>query len=292
MSHRRFALAGVLTVAAGAALACALPTNVVTPPTNTPGIVFPTSLPAATLTAEASETAVPTETPTVTLTPTSTPTSTLTPNPRVSTNASFLSTAPDINGPWDEWTTAQLPIPALVFGAANWSGPDDLRGSYRIGWDSKYLYLAVKVIDDVYVQNATGANLYKGDSIEVLLSTDPTNDSAAAGLTANDYQLGISPGRPNVGENTEAYLFYPQTKAGGLTKVLIGAETMSNGYRVEAAIPWSTFGVTPAKGLVLGFTVSVSDNDNPDQNVQQSLISTAPKRQLNDPTTWGLLTLK
>jgi hypothetical protein len=292
MNARKSTLAVSVGLLGVTVLACALPTNVITPPTNTPGIVFPTARPADTQTPVPSETVVPSTTPTITLTPSPAPTSTSTPNPRLAVNAIFLSTPPTIDGPWDDWTTTQLPIPYVVFGAANWSGSDDLRGSYRVGWDSKYLYLAVKVIDDLYVQNAQGANLYKGDSIEVIIGDNPNGASPSVGMTATDFQVGISPGRPKVGENMEAYLFLPSTKAGNLPKVLVGAEPMSNGYRLETAIPWSTFAVTPAKGLVLGFVLSVSDNDNPDKDVQQSLFSTAPKRVLNDPTTWGLLTLK
>ncbi len=251
-----------------------LPTNTALPPTNTP---LPT------------HTALPSATPTSVL---PTPTFTATPITRVSSDAASLATPPSIDGPWDEWTTTQYPIKNVVFGEDNWSGPSDLQASYRVGWDSTYLYVAVKVIDDVYVQNATGANLYKGDSIEILLSTKPDADSPKLGLTANDYQIGISPGRPNVGQNMEAYLWYPEDKAGSLSNVTIGAVTMEDGYRIEFAIPWSVFGFTPVKGQVLGFAVSVSDNDNKTENVQQTLISSAPHRDLTDPTTWGLLTLK
>lgn len=250
------------------------PTNTPLPPTNTP---LPTNTPIPTATA----TRVP-----------PTPTFTSTPIARVSSEAASLSTPPTIDGPWDEWTTTQYPIKNVVFGAANWTGPTDLQASYRVGWDSKYLYLAVKVIDDIYVQNATGANLYKGDSIELLLSTSPNADSSSLGLTAADYQIGISPGRPTVGQNMEAYLWYPQSKAGSLTNVAIGAVPMADGYRIEFAIPWTVFGISPVKGQVLGFAVSVSDNDNKTQDVQQTLISSAPDRDLTDPTTWGLLTLK
>lgn len=120
----------------------------------------------------------------------------------------------------------------------------------------------------------------------------PDADSPSLGLIATDYQIGISPGRPGIGHNMEAYLWYPQTKAGSLSNVAIGAVPMPGGYRIEFAIPWSVFGITPAKGQVFGFAVSVSDNDNPSQNVQQTIISNAPKRALTNPTTWGLLTLK
>jgi hypothetical protein len=244
------------------------------PPTNTP---LPTN------------TALPTATPT-SLPPS--PTFTSTPLARVSSEASSLSTPPTIDGPWDEWTTKQYPIKNVVFGASNWSGPSDLQASYRVGWDSHYLYLAVKVIDDIYIQNATGANLYKGDSIELLLSTSPNADSSTLGLTAANYQIGISPGRPGIGQNMEAYLWYPQAKAGSLNNVAIGAVPMTDGYRIEFAIPWSVFGISPVKGQLLGFAVSVSDNDDKTQDVQQTLISSASHRVLTDPTTWGLLTLK
>jgi hypothetical protein len=199
--------------------------------------------------------------------------------------ASRLPEPPRIDGSWSEWDTTQFPIPYLVFGRSDWSGEDDLRASYQVAWDADNLYLAVKVYDDRYVQNATGANLFKGDSIELLLSTKPDLSSAAVGMTANDFQIGISPGRPDVGEHLEAYLWYPQGKAGGLDKVDIGAVTMSGGYRIEAAIPWSTFGITPARGLVLGFAISVSDNDNRDKNVQQTMISIAAAA-VDDLTTW------
>ncbi len=250
------------------------PTNTALPPTSTH---LPTN------------TALPTASPT-SLLPPSTPTKTAI--SRVSSDASSLSKPPTIDGPWDEWTTTQYPIKNVVFGAANWSGSSDLQASYRVGWDSNNLYLAVKVIDDIYVQNATGANLYKGDSIEVLLSTNPNADSPSLGLTGADYQIGISPGRPSIGQTMEAYLWYPQAKAGSLTNVTIGAVPMTNGYRIEFAIPWSVFGISPVKGQVLGFAVSVSDNDDKTQDIQQTLISSVPHRDLTDPTTWGLLTLK
>ncbi len=196
----------------------------------------------------------PTATSTVTISPTPTATSTSTPIPRVSSVATFLSKSPSIDGDWDEWTTTQYPIKSVVFGANNWIGSKDLQGAYRVGWDQTFLYLAVKVTDDVYVQNATGANLYKGDSIELLLSTNPEADHSSLGLTATDYQIGISPGRPNVGENMEAYLWNPKTKVGHLNNVAIGAIPTSFGYHIESAIPWSVFGITPTRGQVLGFS--------------------------------------
>ena len=62
--------------------------------------------------------------------------------------------------------------------------------------------------------------------------------------------------------------------------------------RMEASIPWSVLGVSPSKGMTLGFAISFSDNDKESENVQQSMVSSAKNRTLIDPTTWGLLNLK
>ncbi len=252
-----------------------------------------TAVPTNTAIPTVSPTPVP---PTLTFTPapSATPaaTSTNTPLPRSSADAYYVSKAPKIDGVWDEWTSKQYPITNVGYGRENWSGKADLQASYRVAWDSKYLYLAVKVFDDTYAQNAQGQDIYKGDSIELLVSTSPNADSAALGLIASDYQIGVSPGRPNVGENMEAFRWFPSGKGGSLTNVAIGAVTMSGGYRIEFAIPWSDLGLTPTQGKLLGFTVSVSDNDQTSANVQQTLISSTPYRSLTNPTTWGTLTLK
>lgn len=205
--------------------------------------------------------------------------------------AAFLSTVPSMDGNWSDWKTTQYPIKNVVFKPKNWAGSDDLEGAYRIGWDNQNLYLAVKVTDDSYVQNSTGHDLYLGDSIELLLDTNLNGDLTSNGLSDDDYQVGISAGSPSVGENPEAYLWYPSGKAAKLTQVKIGAVSGNGVYRVEASIPWSVFGVTPASGQQFGFAVSVTDNDNPKENIQKTMISSAPNRNLIDPTSWGIVTL-
>jgi hypothetical protein len=60
---------------------------------------------------------------------------------------------------------------------------------------------------------------------------------------------------------------------------------------VEAAIPWTDFGVVPYAGENLGFAFSASDNDDSTQNVQQSMVSSTPGKRLTNPTTWAELSL-
>ena len=213
--------------------------------------------------------------------------------PRAQVSAKFLSTPPTIDGDWSEWkdTTTEYPATDVVWGRNNWSGGSDLAGSFHIGWDNTNLYIAVKIIDDTYVQNASGQYLYMGDSIEILMDTKLKDDFYYNDLSPDDFQLGITAGRPDINGTKEAYLWLPNNVAGARSVVKIAARQENGLYRVEAAIPWTVFEMTPTAGMHVGFGLSVSDNDNASQNLQQSMVSNNPDRSLVDPTTWGDLQL-
>jgi hypothetical protein len=293
------------------------------PPTFAPPavVITATSLPPA-------DTSTPTATSTSTLElPTNTPTKTLIPyNPNASptppptipsgyysatpgiiktatpsgpaptARPAFKVTAilftPTIDGDWSEWTNAEVPSGYVVFGGGNWINANDLNSSFKAAYDSNYLYIAAKVVDDVYAQNSTGYKIYLGDSLEILLDTNLTGDYYNRGLTSDDYQLGISAGKGSITGPKEAYLWYPTNLRGARTNVVIASQSLSDGYRVEAAIPWSIFGVTPASGTHFGFAFSVSDNDNTTQNLQESMVSSVSGRRFLNPTTWGDLLLQ
>lgn len=264
------------------------------PPTATPPAVKTATLSpgqAATATPVPTATgAAPTATPeaatATAVPPTATPT-----GPIQSTTGLYVSTPPNLNGDWSDWTAKEYPAKFVVFVNSQHPGSTSLQASYRVEWDATYLYLAVKVRDSTYVQNATGANLYKGDSVELLLDANLAADAGTTTLTQYDYQLGISPGTPTVGTNPEAYLWNPTSRAGSLTNVKIGATSSNGYYRVEAAIPWTTFGVTPSSGMTFGFALSVSDDDSAGTAIQERMVSSVPNRDFTDPSTWGVLTL-
>lgn len=259
--------------------------------------VAPSDTPAPTNTTEPTNTPQPTSvSPTITSSPTAVPF-----RSGKQIVAPYMKNPPVLDGTWDEWDAPQLPGNLWIYNKSAWDGPDDLDLAYRVAWDNTYLYVAVKVTDDKYVQNATGADLYKGDSIEILLDTDLLGDFYSTVLSADDYQLGISGGKGGEGLYTlngpsEAYLWFPASVAGPRSQVKIAISRGITGdskpaYRGEFAIPWSMFGVSPYNGMRLGFGVSASDNDNSSKNVQESMISNVPNRSLVNPTTWRELYL-
>jgi hypothetical protein len=160
-----------------------------------------------------------------------------------------------------------------------------------IGWDEDNLYLGVRVIDDVYVQDAAREEIFKGDSLDILIDTNVSADYYSQRLSNDDYQLGLSPGSPNPGDETEAYLWFPKDREGREEDVKIASRAKEDGYIVEAAIPWDVFNTKSYEGAHFGFALSISDNDNPKKNVQQTMISFVPIRTLTDPMTWGDLYL-
>lgn len=250
-------------------------------------------------------TEVPTTAPTLapTTLPTTLPTNTavyLSPTPEVKQRsgtlmkAVYLSTPPVMDGTYEEWVekTYKYAIPYVVWQKANWKDAADLEGAFAAAWDEDYLYISVKVTDDIFVQNKSGELLYLGDSVEILIDANLDNDFYSTTLSQDDYQFGVSPGNPGKGISKEVYLWYPTAKKGTKDKVLVSSlfET-SPIYRVEIGIPWSMLEITPTDGMHIGFAVSVSDNDKPGENVQDTMISTARNRVLQDPTTWGELVL-
>ncbi len=264
---------------------------------NTAVPVLPTVQPTTAATAAPTQ-AVPTNTASPTMIP---PTNTSLPPTATKTempirggtwvSGKYMKTPPVFDSVWDEWEATKYPAKHVVFGANNWKDSDDLEGSFAVGWNETYLYLAVKVIDDIYAQNATGQDIYKGDSIEILLDTNLYGDLSTTSLNSDDFQIGISPGKGSIDGETEAYLWFPSNKAGGLDDVIIASSRSNGVYRVEIGIPWKVFGITPTNGQQLGFGLSISDNDDTSQNVQQSMVSNLPYRSLLNPTTWTVLTL-
>ncbi len=203
--------------------------------------------------------------------------------------AAYLATAPTIDGILSEWTSPPYTADQIVFGAAAWTGTSDLSATFFIGWDAGNLYLAAHVRDDRHVQTASGRYLYKGDDVEIQLDADLAGDYYSTVLSADDYQIGLSPGdfaaRP-----TEVYRWYPSEAS--LPTVTVAARKTDQGYDLEARIPWSVFDVTPASGASYGFALSFSDNDLAGSAVQQSMVSNVPTRRLLNPTTWGTLILE
>jgi hypothetical protein len=302
-----------------------------TPDKTMTALFEPTQAAPATSAATASEEenqktateAVPSETPEVEETevpPTKTGEPTKTIDPTVSyvgpsirsgpsIRAYYMATKPTIDGDLSDWAPPiQKVINHVVYGAANHSGDLDSSGTVVVGWNEDYLFLGFRVKDDKYVQEGTKEKIYLGDSIEIFFDRYVSYDYYLPAMTADDYQIGISPGKGGIcyistGKVAsmplittyppEAYKWFPKTEAGVVSGIKIAAKEGGEGYQVEMKIPWSVLGVTnPSAGDHYGFALSINDNDIAGTLKQQTVVSNVPGRYFADPTTWGDLYLK
>jgi len=206
-------------------------------------------------------------------------------------HASHRATPPVIDGDLGDWSEFPYLINQPVYKPENWTGMTDQSATFALAWDATSLYVAAQVVDDVHVQTQHGENIFKGDSLELLLDADLSGDYGDTALSGDDFQLGLSPGSL-AGDAPEAYLWFPASKKGGPAGVVVAArKSGGEGYLLEASIPWSLFGVSPSAGNTYGFVLSSSDNDALGTAEQQTLISSVVTRKLTNPTTWGTLEL-
>jgi hypothetical protein len=170
-----------------------------------------------------------------------------------------IGNPPTIDGNLSDWPLAQfVSLTKTTAAQANgtWgsaSVPDDTNSSARlfVKWDLGYLYVAVSVTDDVRNTPNVPPSLTDNDAVEIFVDGQ---HQRTASYGADDWQL--------------VYSADGQKAAGQVNVVTWPAGTheawggTSPGYTVEAAIPWSILGGTPAAlGRVVGFDIKLNDND-------------------------------
>jgi hypothetical protein len=258
-------------------------------------------LPASTNTPMASPTEMPeqaTSTPTLTLTATNVPSATYAGDSHKLCEygagaiyaAQFL-TPVNVDGDTHFWNLAVYDVPFVVYGADRHSGDWDLDPTYQVGWSNDYLYLAVRVQDDRYRQFSDGAaQIYQGDSVEIFFDADLCGDFGNNSMSSDDFQIGISPGYVDISGPKYAYQWYPSSQR--LFNVLVGSNRTPEGQTYyEIGIPWTVLGISnPHPGSAFGFALSVSDNDDPNANKQETMLSSV--HRAFKPEVWSTLILQ
>ncbi len=196
-----------------------------------------------------------------------------------------IRTAPatmTIDGDLSEWGYANpMTVNAsyqVKGSSSGWGGPADSSVTAQTLYDSQNLYLAMNVKDNVKLANTnTGSAIVNGDGVELYLSTYTeqynTGRSASYG-SQYDYHLAIS-----YSATPQAYMLSHNQ---AITGAVISKVDTSDGYVIEAKIPWSNFGsptLSPTSlsgGYTeyrqLGLNVALNDADNNPSNVDHKLI--------------------
>ncbi|MFN8444062.1 MAG: sugar-binding protein [Caldilineaceae bacterium] len=263
---------------------------------NYPGGPQPTAVPN-----QPTATVAQVATVTQVATATQAPTATVTPIPTQSTtqrpvdHGIFLARRtqpPILDAHFEDWPDQWTQISTIVAGAENIGGLGDLGPRYQIAWTMDGIYLALHVQDDQYRAGPDGTDMWKGDSIEIQLDRDLPGDYNDTKANGDDYQIGVSFG-PDLAV-VNIYRWLPLNEESAFAGQ--GAVTRTDqGYDLEMLLPWSLFdinGTTLQPGQMLGFNLSVNDNDS-DTPAQETVMSASPARTTHDnPTEWGTLVLQ
>jgi len=151
-----------------------------------------------------------------------------------------------VDGSLDDWVGVRMIYidPTWVADAPVVEGDADLNGQAYIGYDNDYLYLAVRVTDDVLVFERDGVDIWQTDAVELWL---------------NDAQIGFT---RNINGNDIAYVW-----SGGLNaaSMQVAVVVEANGYTVEAAIPRAEVEkvVSMTSGTSFKLAIGIDDSDIP-----------------------------
>jgi hypothetical protein len=223
--------------------------------------------------------------------------STLT-GPKIS--AIHLTTGLTINADASDWPENTPTFDSNVLIAGSDTG---LLGHWGLSWDDENLYFIVAVTDRTALQTHTSdtSQLFKGDGVNFEFGTAlPKNKNAS--LETGDKHVLLGPA--NFKDDTViSAINVPNGSVfsrGSNTIQGLQAATAksSDGYVIEAAIPWSTLGVeSVAGGNEYGMNLNVSDSvpNGPKAGELSSFVTNNPARKGNDAqfrSIWGTLQLE
>ncbi len=221
-----------------------------------------------------------------------------------------------IDGKPDEWLELNNDMKPLI----EVQESVDVRfGRVAARYDDKNLYLAYRVFAPQNKMRNAGQDfqqLFKtGDVLDLMLGPDPQNKDGSGNLRLIFSVMGGKPVAvlyekrvPGGSEKDRVpfsspwrTIFFDRVTQPAGVKVAVGPYPGGRGYFVEAAIPWSRLGVTPASGLKLkadfgilaadtGGTITVSRKYW--SNKSTGLVNDVPGEADLAPDRWGEVTLQ
>lgn len=162
-----------------------------------------------------------------------------------------VANAPLIDGNIDNvWMHASvLPLSAEKVITPTVTDANDLSGTVKLLWDNTYLYALSTVVDDAKYNDSQ--NSYEDDAIELYFDI---NNEKSSTYDANDVQYSFG-----WNDGTVVGSLPSGRSTAGITYSVVNT---TNGYQIEARIPWTTLQGTPEIGKLIGFDFMINDDDN------------------------------
>lgn len=186
---------------------------------------------------------------------------------------------------------------AVIPHTNTWQGtvtePSDVSAAFRAGHDGENLWVEVRVVDDVVVNNIAPDDIrghWRSDSVEVCV--DP---EGGAEHTLGAFKAGVFPfdmtGKVRAARDADARPGPIEETAPGMA---VASARTRDGYLVRMKIPWGLMGVDLGKARRVGLNVLVYDGDKreaaPGENHNKSRLAWAPRPGVQGrPEDWGVV---
>ncbi len=163
-----------------------------------------------------------------------------------------------------------------------------IEGTIQVMWSVNKVYIHADIKDAYPLTNSQkDGNIWNGDCLEFLISTDPKADPNRQYYTPTDWQLGFAP------TQTSEIKTWEWSK---LKSAVPGAEGKAvktdSGYQIDVSFPWTSLGnFTPAGNEKLGFDLAI-DNAGASGTRNAQWIWSGGTNFYVDPSQWGTLVLK
>jgi hypothetical protein len=163
----------------------------------------------------------------------------------------YTDTPPVVDGLVDDlWL--QMPAYSMdnvIVGAV--FGDSDLFGTWRTMWDESNLYYLAEIVDEAKVFDSPQP--YDDDAVELYIDADNSKGSFYDGVDDFHYLFRW----------TESDLHFGNNSVQDASGVGFSIENIEGGgFTFEVSIPWSTLGVTPREGRVIGTEMQIDDDDD------------------------------
>jgi len=148
----------------------------------------------------------------------------------------------------------------------DWKGDRDLSATFSILWDEEYFYMYAVVTDEIFCQEETAENLWKGDSVQFGIFNDTEGLLAKRDAGKVYEEIGIA----FIKDEPTAYRFISQTgetKTGLIEKgdgFDMACKKEGDNLTYELKFSWKElvgYDFKPEFGSVLGFSALINDND-------------------------------
>ena len=200
--------------------------------------------------------------------------------------ATYVATAPQIDGDLSEWNTAnfiQVEPTTGVFDSESGTtdDPQDQSFSFGVANDDEYLYIAVMIVDNILVVDTNKdpldieARAWMDDTIEIFIDGDHSHSPDGRDTAGVEFKTGGEFAIVANGAVTSTYSGFPKTHGdpeywtAGTSYPPPPApayqapwDTEVKGYSIEARINYRTMGENVGPGSTIGLTVSSHDDDD------------------------------